>query len=174
MMRLIIPEYFRVFLGAVFLIPSIYIEAKASNAPPRLSQRYQDLGLVSRVLLTPGLASVINFPGNVREAVVGNPKDVKVFLSKAEPRSVIVTLTRGASQPTNLIVRLSKSIITIDLIPSRSHQDVVEIRGAFGSAAFEDSSLDLAASSGVSPTEDKAPSSQGVTLIDSSDERGRR
>lgn len=100
---------------------------------PRISATHLDLGKPEKVYIAPGLVSVIEFPQNIIEVRVGNPKSVKAIISQNSPKELTVYLSSSASIPTNMIVRAEKRMFVFDIVPSRAnHQDYVKVQGAFG------------------------------------------
>lgn len=103
----------------------------------RLLSSQSDLSKVDKIYLSPGLVSLIEFPQNIIEVRVGNPRSVKALISQVSPKELTVYLTSGTSAPSNLIVRAEKRVFVFDVVPSKSnHQDYIKIRGAFGAPDF--------------------------------------
>lgn len=100
----------------------------------RLTTGNSDLSQVEKIYLSPGLVSLVEFPQNIIEVRVGNPKSVKALISQVSPKELTIYLTGGVSAPSNLIVRAEKRVFVFDIVPSRvNHQDYVKIRSTFGS-----------------------------------------
>ena len=123
---------------------------------PRISASYSDLSKVGTVYLAPGLISLIEFPQNIIEVRIGDPKSVKVLISQVSPRELTVYLSSTASQPSNIIVRAEKRIFVLDIIPNRKdHQDYLKIIGSFGSPSMSNQGKSLEAVI-LAPTDSKA------------------
>lgn len=121
------------FILALFFIPQTLFAA-----PERISSIYKDLGRVEKIYLYPGLISVIEFPQDLLEVRVGNPKSVKVEISQVSPRELTLFLLGSAVNPTNLIVRSNQKLYVFDIIPSKvSHQDYVQIKNFYGAPGKE-------------------------------------
>lgn len=111
-------------------------------AIPRISSHHADLSKVGQVYMAPGLVSVFEFPQNIIEVRIGDPKSVKVLISQVSAKELTVYLSSSASKSTNLIVRSEKRIFVIDVIPSqKDHQDFVRIRGAYGTQSHSNMGL---------------------------------
>lgn len=105
--------------------------------PSRVSSAHSNLSLVDKIFLSPGRVSLIEFPQNIIEVRVGNPRSVKALISQVSPKEFTVYLASGASVPSNLIVRSEKKVFVFDVVPSKNnHQDYIKIRGAFGTPNF--------------------------------------
>ena len=103
----------------------------------RLTSSQQDLSQISTIYLSPGLVSLLEFPNNIIEVRVGNPRSVKALISQVSPKELTVYLTGDVSAPCNLIVRAEKRVFVFDVVPSKSnHQDYIRIRGTFGTPDF--------------------------------------
>ncbi len=103
----------------------------------RISSTHLDLAKSEKIMISPGLVSVIEFPQNIIEVRVGNPRSVKAIISQNSPKELTVYLSTSASIPTNMIVRAEKRIFVFDIVPSRTnHQDYVKVQGAFGAPSF--------------------------------------
>lgn len=108
----------------------------------RLTSGHSDLSQVEKIYLSPGLVSLIEFPQNIIEVRVGNPKSLKALISQVSPKELTIYLTNGTSVASNLIVRAEKRIFVFDIVPSKSnHQDYVKIKGSFGAPQFRKSSF---------------------------------
>lgn len=98
--------------------------------------------------MTPGMATLIEFPGAVTGIRLGNPDDVQYFRPESPENEVTLVLKSSAAQPTNLIVRSGKRKYVFDIIPSRTvHQDTIEVVGAFGGPGLEGANAKLIDSS---------------------------
>lgn len=103
----------------------------------RLTSAQADLSKVDKIYLSPGLVSLIEFPQNIIEVRVGNPRSVKALISQVSPKELTIYLASGTSATSNLIVRAEKRVFVFDVVPSKdNHQDYIKIRGAFGSPSF--------------------------------------
>lgn len=122
----------------------------------RLSSQAMDLSKVQKIFVAPGLVSVIEFPQNIIEVRVGDPKSVKTLISQVSPKELTVYLNHSASQASNLIVRAEKRVFVFDIVPSKiSHQDYVKLNGAYGAPSRPEikftSAVSLAPSEAVKP-----------------------
>lgn len=119
----------RIVKSLIFLTS---VQALAS-VPSRINSNIIDLAAPETIYLSPGLVSLVEFPQNIIEVRVGNPKSVKAVISQVSPKELTIYLASGASEPSNLIVRAEKRVFVFDVVPSKSnHQDYVKIRGAYG------------------------------------------
>ena len=108
----------------------------------RIQSAALDKGQVHRLYLSPGLASVITFPCDVDEAVVGREQDLKVQVSPTTKRQLTLHLSNWSALHTNLLVRCGdkRDPFVFDIIVSRTtHQDHFKVSSFFGSP--EDESL---------------------------------
>ena len=119
---------------------------------PRLSTNQFDLSKVANIRISPGLVSVLEFPQNIIEVRVGNPKSIKALISQVSPKELTLFLSSSLSQPSNLIVRSEKRVFVFDIVPSRNnHQDYYKISSAYGSPNSESNHKKLIAQSSLSP-----------------------
>jgi hypothetical protein len=133
-----------VVLSALFSVSS------QASGIKRIRSIVVDKGEVQRVMMVPGLASVILFPCDVDEAVVGRQEDLKVQISPTTKRQLTLSLSSGASGSTNLLIRCGDKSdpFVFDIISNHLvHQDVVKVRGHFGGPEIEDANLALIDSS---------------------------
>lgn len=117
----------------VFL--SMLISAIAEAEPKRISAIAVNQAKVQSIRLTPGLASVVLFPCEIDEAIIGRNEDLKATVSPTTKRNLILHLAKGSSLSTNLIVRCGDEEIpfVFDVIPSRAvHQDLVRVASRYG------------------------------------------
>ncbi|WP_413942682.1 hypothetical protein [Bdellovibrio sp. HCB-162] len=107
-------------------------ESKAKEVK-RISSIYKDLGESQKIYLHAGLISVLEFPRDIVEVRIGNPKSIKAQLSQVSPKELTLYLTQNFVEPTNIIVKSDKRFYVFDVIPSKvSHQDYIKVSGAFG------------------------------------------
>ena len=133
----------------------------------RLVSTTLDLSKPYKIYLTYDLVSSVKFPLPITEAKVGNADAVKVLISKTLSSELSLKLTTHLSTPTNLIVRCSKKVFVIDIIPSKSiHQDYIKITGSFSDPDYENNMANLIASS-INAA--KSKSYEKKELIDSSE-----
>lgn len=120
-------QSFKLTLTLLCLSSIGYAEVK------RISSIYKDLSQSQKIYLHAGLISVLEFPQNILEVRLGNPKSVKAQLSQVSPRELTLFLSQQAVEPTNLIIKSEKRFYIFDIIPSKtSHQDYVKISGGYG------------------------------------------
>ncbi len=95
--------------------------------------------------MVPGLASVVTFPCDIDEAIVGREQDLKALVSPTtKKKQLTLFLSSGASQSTNLLVRCGdkKDLFVFDVISNRTiHQDVFKVRAFSGGPEVEDPNL---------------------------------
>lgn len=118
----------------IFLI-SFMIFPSAFAAPKRIQSVLFDKGTTLKIFLHPGLGSVITFPCFISDSFVGDESQAEVRPSPSTRKNLLLSLKSSASRATNLIVRCEgqNSHFVLDVVPSStSHQDVLEIRAAFG------------------------------------------
>jgi len=120
---------------------------------PRLSSHNADLSSVDKIFLSPGLVTLLEFPQNIIEVRVGNPKSIKALISTVSPKELTLFLSSSMSIPSNLIVRSEKRIFVFDIVPSKTtHQDYYKISGAYGSPSYDPNKQHLISSSPLSPS----------------------
>ncbi|MBS1972651.1 MAG: hypothetical protein JSU04_20250 [Bdellovibrionales bacterium] len=124
-------QSFKTFILALFLSSTGHAEIK------RISSIYKDLSQSQKIYLHGGLISVLEFPQNIVEVRIGNPKSIKAVLSQVSSKELTLYLSQQAVEPTNLIVKSEKRFYVFDIIPSKtSHQDYVKISGSYGGPSF--------------------------------------
>lgn len=102
---------------------------------PRIQAKRVNRGEVEKIYLAPGLGSMVIFPCLLQEIFIGRSDDLKAQISPSDKKVLLLNLTLNSSLPTNLIAKCegTRLVSVFDIIPSRSlHQDVIEIRSAFG------------------------------------------
>ena len=118
----------------MFLI-SLLLFQSAEASPKRIQSVMFDKGSPHKIYLHPGLGSVITFPCFVSDSFVGDESQAEVRPSPSTKRNLLLSLKSHASKATNLIVRCEgqQSHFVLDVVPSSTnHQDILEIRAAFG------------------------------------------
>lgn len=118
----------------MFLI-SLLLFQSAEASPKRIQSVMFDKGSPHKIYLHPGLGSVITFPCFVSDSFVGDESQAEVKPSPSTKRNLLLSLKSHASKATNLIVRCEgqQSHFVLDVVPSSTnHQDILEIRAAFG------------------------------------------
>lgn len=126
------------------LLSLILLNANAATQVSRIQAMRFDRSTVSQLYLAPGLGSVVLFPCNLIEVFVGRSDDLKAQISPNDKKTLLLNLKLNTSLPTNLIARCEgdRSPFVFDVFPSRQrHQDVVEIRGSFGSPGYSKSNF---------------------------------
>ena len=109
--------------------------AFGADTVSRISREWVSMGAVQRLLVSPGLISVVQFPFPITEIKIGAPEQVFAQMSKSMPSELTISLRRSDAHATNVIVHCGSRTFVFDIIPSReSHQDVLKIAGAYGEA----------------------------------------
>lgn len=99
-----------------------------------ISRAVLDLSKSTEIQIAPGRVSILTMPESIAEAKVGAPRKLKVIPSASDPTELTLFWVEGGAFRTNLIVRTTKRTFVFDVVPVTSgHQDVVQVRGAFGS-----------------------------------------
>lgn len=118
---------------SVFLLITYILISICYSAPERISAFRKNLSKAEKILISPGLVTLLEFPNAITEVRVGSPESLKVQISKVSPKELTVYLSSSDSRPTNLIVRADRRVFVFDVIPSKnSHQDYVKVRSSFG------------------------------------------
>jgi hypothetical protein len=127
------------------------------TVPRRISSRVVDLGKVHSLILSVGMATLIELPAPINGKIPGSPEADLLLLNGPQPNQVIVELKRANARPTNLILVSGKRKVVFDIIPSDpkspTHQDIYEIVGYFGGPEMEDGGGELIDSSERPPAE---------------------
>lgn len=122
----------------------------------RISSSYKDLSKSQKIYLHAGLISVLEFPQNIIEVRLGNPKSIKAQISQVSNRELTLYLNQQTVEPTNLIVKSDKRFYVFDIIPSKSsHQDYVKISGGYNGPML-DSLQNLVQAQMLEPIETKS------------------
>lgn len=130
----------------ITLFPSLVVAE--TKTPRRISGQLLDLGKVHTIYMVSGMATVIEIPTAVTGIRCGNPDAVQYFRPDRPENEVTLILKDAAAKATNLIIRSNNRKFVFDIVPSKDvHQDTVEVVGAYGGAALEDSSAVLVESS---------------------------
>jgi hypothetical protein len=134
-------------LISVFLVMAAFLSAEARGVVPnRLSAKIVDLGKVYPIRMVPGLATIIETPVAVTDAIPGDSKTVKFLPVGNSQNEVRLVLAHGSAYPTNLIIRAGGKKYVFDIIPSRdTHQDIVQIMSSYGGPELQDAELELIA-----------------------------
>ncbi len=120
-----------------FMVLFLFVLPCFGSLPDRITTLRKDFGSSEKIILSKGLASLLEFPKPIVEVRIGNSSIAKVVLSKASSNELTLFLLSEKLGPTNLIVRADKKIYVFDLIPSKSnHQDYVKVTGGFGSPSL--------------------------------------
>lgn len=105
----------------------------------RITSISKDLSKSDLIHVSPGLATVVEFPKPIIEVRVGNPGILKTSISSVSPNELSLFLGKENVGPTNLIVRSDRRVYVFDIVPSRSiHQDFIRVSSAFGSPVVVD------------------------------------
>ncbi|MDZ4084484.1 MAG: hypothetical protein U1E10_16185 [Bdellovibrionales bacterium] len=109
----------------------------SANASASISRTNVDLGKSTELRIGPGRISVLKLPEAIAETKVGAPRKLKVLLSSSDPTELTLFWIEPQAYRTNLIIRTTKRTFIFDVIPvTKGHQDLVEVRGAYGAPAF--------------------------------------
>ncbi len=134
--------------SVVFVLFVTSVAASAGELPKRISSKVMDLGKVTSIYMVQGMATIVEIPSAVTGIRIGNPDAVQYFKPEKPENEVTLVLKDNLAKPTNLIIRSNKRKFVFDIIPSKqTHQDTLEIVGAYGGAELEDSSAKLIDSS---------------------------
>jgi hypothetical protein len=102
-----------------------------------ISRAVLDLSKSAEIHMAPGRVSVLTMPESIAEAKVGAPMKLKVVPSASDPKELTLFWVEGNAFRTNLIIRTTKRTFVFDIVPVTSgHQDVIQVRGAFGAPSF--------------------------------------
>lgn len=102
-----------------------------------ISRAIVDLSKSTEIHVSPGSVSVLEMPESISEAKVGAPRKLKVVPSVSDPKELTLFWVEGSAFRTNLIIRTTKRTFVFDVVPVISgHQDVIQVRGAFGAPGF--------------------------------------
>lgn len=107
-------------------------------AVSRIQSTRVDRGSVMKIQLSPGLGSLLKFPCELEEVFVGRNEGVNAQISPNSKKNLFLNLKSNALSPTNMIVKCQedRNVFVFDVVPSKStHQDYMEVRGAFGRPA---------------------------------------
>lgn len=129
-----------------FIIPTtsacllqILLSLSAFASAP-ISRTNVDLGRSTELRIGPGRISVLKMPEAIAETKVGAPKKLKAILSSSDPTELTLYWIEPQAYRTNLIIRTTRRTFVFDVLPvTAGHQDLVEVRGAYGSPTFIDS-----------------------------------
>ncbi|MBL7687403.1 MAG: hypothetical protein JNJ49_05170, partial [Bdellovibrionaceae bacterium] len=102
-----------------------------------ISRAVVDLSKSTEIHIAPGRVSVLEMPESIAEAKVGAPRKLKVVPSTSDPKELTLFWVEGSAFRTNLIIRTTKRTFVFDVVPVTSgHQDIIQVRGAFGAPGF--------------------------------------
>jgi hypothetical protein len=117
-----------------------FLLSLSANASAPISRTNVDLGKSTELRIGPGRISVLKLPEAIAETKVGAPKKLKALLSSSDPHELTLFWIEPQAYRTNLIIRTIKRTFVFDVLPvTTGHQDLVEVRGAYGSPTFIDS-----------------------------------
>lgn len=104
---------------------------------PRVSIQTYTQGVIMPIYLTPGRASLIDFPCQVTKASQGTGGDLHATIASTIGNEVDIALDSSASQSTSLIIRCKDSVFIFDIIPSKNtHQEYIKIKKSLGSIKY--------------------------------------
>lgn len=135
---------FRLLAIGTLLAPTL-----ANSGPPnRISSKVVDLGKVHRIVMSPGMLTLIEIPEPITGVRTGSPEvDLKVIVPKEPNNEVDLILQRADARPTNLIIRAGNKKYIFDVVPSskgdRIHQDSYQVLGAYGAAELDTTDSDV-------------------------------
>lgn len=120
-----------------------------------ISRAVLDLSKSTEIHMAPGRVSVLTMPEAIAEAKVGAPRKLKVVPSASDPTELTLFWVEGSAFRTNLIVRTTKRTFVFDVVPVTSgHQDVIQVRGAFGAPGLRSAGRTIAETS-LAPKSEK-------------------
>jgi hypothetical protein len=135
------------------------IIALPAFAAEPISRTVVDLSRSTEIRLSPGRVSILVLPEAIAEAKVGAPRKLKAVPSASDPNELTLFWIERSAFRTNLIVRTTKRTFVFDIIPATSgHQDIVQIRGAFGAPGFRSTGRTLSETV-LAPQRERAPKS---------------
>lgn len=140
---------------AAFTFFSLTSPSSFALAPKRIQSIFLNRGEAYKINVVPGLATVIKLPCFGADAISGDESQVTVRFSPTTKKELQINMKSTFSRATNLIVRCEgqSTHLVFDLVPSRSvHQDILEVRQAFGNAAFEGEQAEIKS---IKPESDK-------------------
>lgn len=121
-----------------------------------ISRAIVDLSKSTEIHIAPGRVSVLEMPESIAEAKVGAPRKLKVVPSTSDPKELTLFWVEGSAFRTNLIIRTTKRTFVFDVVPVASgHQDVIQVRGAFGAPGFRSAGRTLVETSLAPKSEPK-------------------
>lgn len=128
-----------IFSSTFAYLLQIFLSLSAYASAP-ISRTNVDLGKSTELRIGPGRISVLKMPEAIAETKVGAPKKLKALLSGSDPTELTLFWIESQAYRTNLIIRTTKRTFVFDVLPvTNGHQDLVEVRGAYGSPTFIDS-----------------------------------
>ena len=140
----------KIFLtNFVFCLCLFSTFSNAEDSIKRVQSMIFDKGSPQKIYLHPGLGSVITFPCFVSDSFLGDESQAEIRPSPSNRKIILLSLKSQASRATNLIVRCEGQLshFVIDIVPSnKTHQDVLEIRAAFGRPELMPIQSEIAAS----------------------------
>ena len=122
--------------------------AEEYKTPRRISGEIMDLGKVHPIFMVPGMATSIESPSKVTDAIAGDVESIKFLPLGNSQNEVRLSLTTQRARPTNLIIRSGQKKFVFDIVPSRSvHQDTIKVVSSYGGPEVDGSGMTLIASS---------------------------
>ena len=137
----------------LLILPIIFNTKSALSAtdykvPRRISGEIMDLGEVKPIYMVPGMATIIEIPSKVTDAIAGDVETIKFLPLGNSQNEVRLALTTGKARPTNLIIRSGAKKFVFDIIPSHSiHQDSIRVVSSYGGPELAQSRMTLIATS---------------------------
>ena len=146
------------YLIGVFLALGL-LPGFTSQAEDRIRAMHFDKSRVEKVYVSPGLATLMIFPCEINEAIVGQEQGLKAVVSPTSKKQVTLFCSSSASLTTNLIVRCGGKTdpFVFDVVVSHvHHQDVLKVTGSFsGPVVNDDAGMTLVDSSSMQPQKKK-------------------
>lgn len=123
---------------STYLLQLLVSLSAFASAP--ISRTNVDLGKSTELRIGPGRVSVLKLPEAIAETKVGAPRKLKALFSNSDPQELTLFWIESGAFKTNLIIRTVRRTFVFDVLPvTTGHQDLVEVRGAYGSPRFIDS-----------------------------------
>lgn len=116
---------------------SLLVTLCFASLPDRISSLNKDLSASEMIYISPGMATVLEFPKPIIEVRIGDPNILKASISTVSSNELSLYVGAEVGTATNLIVRSDRRTYIFDVVSSRgSHQDYIKISSAFGSPKF--------------------------------------
>lgn len=144
---------------------SLLVTLTFASLPNRISNLNKDLSASEQIYISPGMATVLEFPKPIIEVRIGDPNILRASISTVSSNELSLFVGAEVGTATNLIVRSDRRTYIFDVVPSRtSHQDFIKVSSAFGSPKFSGNSS-LLVSKDLNTAEVGQP--QNLVLVES-------